>query len=266
MSQKYICTRLHVTGSHCRNHFAHRNTFKGNRCRYQKLFSHQILRSVHLIFQLQSMFLHIRSHFYRFQIHLRYIFTPYRFPDTCCLHIPTAKIFVNPALLSSWLLHIKGILHFHNKLIFPVFQQRTDIKIKSGISPSMASCILTIDPYFCNKIASLKVNHIIILLQFPCIYLNLPSVPDIIMASLIPNPTHFRLISKRNLNRQISFEPFIPSFFFATVFVVKCKIPGSIKIFPVFSLKLRSRIILYITLNHTYFPPLFHNTFCFSLS
>ena len=170
------------------------HTLLCNRCSSKTNGScdHQIViqiffRCCHFIFQFQCSILQIRCHFYGCQADLRYVFTPYRFPDTGGLYIPASKVFVDPSLFSSWLLGIKRVFYFYRQFIFSVMHQIGNVKRASCIAASVASCIGTVYPYFCNKITALKVQDITIVLQLHTIYVNCTMIPDKIMAGFILN-------------------------------------------------------------------------------
>ncbi|CCZ35826.1 putative uncharacterized protein [Firmicutes bacterium CAG:646] len=247
--QEYIGSRLHMLRRNSREHFRHRYPFERNRCCHQKIFSHDTFRRLHLIFQIQSMTFHIRRHFHTFQMNLGNVLTPHRFPDTGCLHIPASKILIDPALLSSRLLHIKRIFHLHHQFIFSVPNYRSKIKRKSCVTTPVTAYILTIYPNLCDKITAFKMKHIIFLFQSASIHLKTSSVPDVIMAGFILNPTHFCFISKWHLNGHRALKISVPSLLLSTAGIIKGKIPRSIQILPVIPHKLRSWIILSVTLH-----------------
>ena len=120
----------------------------------------------------------------------------------------------------------------------------------------MTARLLSVHPQSCQKIASLEVNHKILLLQSAAVNADLLRIPDMIMTSLILNTAQLRLIGKRNLNLMLFLKALIPPVPLSDIVIVKAKIPCSIKILPIIPHKLRPGIILYIIL-HNLNSPLF---------
>ena len=250
----HIDFRLHMACHHGGVCPVDHHILEGNHRFHHQIPVHHALGSIYVVLQLQAVILQVGSHLYGIQADLRHILGPNGFPDTGSLHIPTSEILIDPALFSSGLLHIEGILHLHHQLIFPVMHQVGDVEGEPGISASVASGELAVDPQLGDEIAAFKMNDVVVFVQTASIHLHRSPVPDVVVTAFILDAAQFRLVSKGYLDLFIAFEIFIPFFFLAAVAVVKSKIPGSIQVFPVVSHKLRSRIILHIAL-HRVIPP-----------
>ena len=115
---------------------------------------------------------------------------------------------------------------------------------------------LTVDPYLCNKIRTLKVQNITVALQLFGICVNGSVIPNVFVAGFVTNAAGWGFIGKGHANCPFCLKIAVPLFPFTNVAVIKGEIPDSVQVLPVFTDKLRSGIIFHITL-HMFLPHLF---------
>ena len=139
--------RLCMVRSHNRHGLADEHITKGNSGNYHEISSsHCTFRSVDLILDLQCHIMKIRSHFHMVQTDLGYILCPDSLPDTGGLNVPTAEVLVNPALFSTGLLNVEGVLDLDGQLIFAILHKLCDIKGKTCIATLVVSGISAVHP------------------------------------------------------------------------------------------------------------------------
>ena len=137
---------LHMIGGHDRHGLADQHISKGNGSNHHKIFIEFTFRNIQLILKLQCHIMKIRSHFHMVQTDLGYILCPDSLPDTGGLNVPTAEVLVNPALFSTGLLSVKGVLDLDGQLIFAILHKLCDIKGKTCIATLVVSGISAVHP------------------------------------------------------------------------------------------------------------------------
>ena len=139
--------RLCMVRSHNRHGLADEHITKGNSGNYHEISSsHCTFRSVDLILDLQCHIMKVRGHFHIIQTDVGHILGPYGLPDTGGLNVPTAEVLVNPALFSTGLLSVEGVLDLDGQLIFAILHKLCDIKGKTCIATLVVSGISAVHP------------------------------------------------------------------------------------------------------------------------